>query len=185
MKDHTELLKSQICEQIALEEHLLIIIEEQIREIDGNEFDDAKNLLTKTKNVLARHFVTLNELLDKTEQNASAACKESVASNGVTLNTPTMTRAKISKILQDDYSALNKITISNTLLHTLALALDYKEVATTALKHLENLTPFVIRIGELMPEVVTRELYRESPEVDLTVAKTALRNIKLAWQKAS
>ncbi len=62
---------------------------------------------------------------------------------------------------------MNSITMGNTLLHTTALALDSHEVAATALMHLKNLTPLVIKISELVPEVVAKELHTESPIIDL------------------
>lgn len=70
MSNHNETLRQNISEQIALEEHLFNTIEEQLAEIDDKDFDDAKILLTKTKNILERHFITLNQLLDKLEIDA-------------------------------------------------------------------------------------------------------------------
>jgi hypothetical protein len=164
------------------------MMEGQISEIDENDFADARNLLIKASEVLANHFTPLNESLDKLEQDTLNARKISVAGNGAGPTKNSLDRKlnyqQISKILRDDYSALNLITMNNTLLHTTALALDCHDVATIALKHLENLAPLVIKMGELVPEVVTRELYSASPKIDLNIAKTALENTKLVWQKS-
>lgn len=188
MDNHSEVLKQQLSEQIALEEHLCKIIEEQLSEIDEVEFADARVLLSNTCKVLERHFTPLNRLLDKLDEGLSQASQfkaEPGNGNGTNMNLQDQRSRRISKILRDDYSALNLITISNTLLHTTALALDSKEIADTALSHLENLTPLVVQIGELMPEVVARELQSESSKIDLGVAQTALKNARLAWRKAS
>ena len=189
MENCDEILRQYLSEQIALEEHLSKIINEQIAEIDEVEFADAKNLLIKTNQVLERHFTPLNELLDKLENDALIARTQPITSNGRggEHHPPHLEQRKrrISRILRDDYSALNLIAISNTLLHTTALALDCQDVATLALKHLENLAPLVIRIRELVPEVVAKELHAQSPNVDLKAALTALKNTQLVWGKSS
>jgi len=182
------LLKQYLREQIGLEEHLCRVIEQQISEVDETDFADAKNLLIKTREVLEHHFVPLNEMLDHLERDAVSAREKVVASNGAGLKNPgnqDKKNVRISRMLRDDYSALNLISMSNTLLHTTALVLDCQEVAAIALKHLENLAPIVKKIGDLVPEVVARELRTESPKIDLSVAQTAVKNAQLAWRNAS
>jgi hypothetical protein len=188
MKNRDDILKRYLSEQIALEEHLCRIIEDQIEEIEGPDFADAKSLLTKTRLTLEQQFEPLNALLDKLESDALIAQTKAAANNGGGVKNPLATEqhtTSISKILCNDYSALNLITISNTLLHTTALALQCDDVAATALKHLENLAPLVIKIGQLMPEVLARELHQESPTIDVAVAQAALENTRRAWHKAS
>lgn len=197
MEDHREFFKQQLSEQLALEEQLCKIIADQLSEIDGTEFLDAKNLLIKTNQVLERQFTALNSQLDKLEQDAVDARNQAiVSSRGVfghlatngheTINSPVKVKmALTSKILRDDYTALNLITMNNTLLHTAALALDSQDVAKLALQHLKNLAPLVVRLGELMPEVVARELRAISKKIDLSIAETALKNTQLAWRRAS
>ena len=189
MNGQYAILKQHISEQIALEEHLAVVINEQILHIDEAVFAEAKALLKKTTQVLESHFTTLNQLLDKLDKKALSEQIQSVAINGQHIDIDgkdDKVNIQISRLLRDDYSALNLVTISNTLLHTIALALDADEVAATALKHLENLTPLVVKIGHLVPEVVTQELRSAFPTIiDRSTASTAIRNTELAWRKAS
>jgi hypothetical protein len=90
----------------------------------------------------------------------------------------------MSKILLDTFAALNRITISNTLLHTTALALGNDDIAAQTLKHLDNLAPIIVKIGELLPQVVTLELQADNPAVPLSAAHQALENTKHIWQKS-
>ena len=187
MENRDDILKQHLSEQIALEEDLYRIIQEQIVEIDEARFADAKSLLARTGQTLETHFTPLNELLDKLELDAVAARTRAVGSNGGGFKNPlerVVARKPISKILRDDYSALNLITISISQLHTAALVLESKDVARVALKHLENLAPLVVRLGELVPQVVARELRNGSEESDPEIAQTALKNIRLAWRTA-
>jgi hypothetical protein len=192
MKKIDRLLIEQLREQLAIEEDLCTMLEEQIDDILETKYSEARNLLISAKEVLIRHFIALNETLDKLEMHDtdSRALEIKHKSNGIDTQSESNSsneqkNRKISRILRDDYSALNLVTISNTLLHTLALAIDNQYVADLALRHLENLTPLVVRLGELMTDVVTLELHAELPEIDLKSAKIALQNTKLAWKKAS
>ena len=186
MKNPSELLKLYLSEQIALEEHLCSVIETQLSDISELDFADAKKLLQKTQTALERHYAPLNELLDKLDSDALKARTKVVASNGEAMKSPLNfkeQRIKTSRMLRDDYSALNLITISNARLHTTALALNSLDIAATALKHLENLAPYVLKMEEMVPDVVTRELRSQSPEIDLAIAKQALDNTKGVWRR--
>jgi hypothetical protein len=174
-------------EQIALEEHLCRVIEQQISEVDEKKFGDAKALLVKTKQVLERHYAPLNKMLDQLEKDAATDRTKLASGNGagaLKLTDEQQRNKYLSRILRDDYSALNLITMSNTLLHTTALALECHSVAAIALSHLQNLASLVVKMGKLLPEVVARELHTESPKIDLAVGKLALKNTQLAWRNA-
>ena len=182
-----EHLKQYLREQIALEEHLCSVIRQQIAEL-GDADEDAKLLLIKTEEVLERHFIPLNKMLDGLEQESRNAQNKLAIKDGVVIaasvGKEALQRQRTSRILRDDYSALNLITMSNTLLHTTALALDSQEVAMVALTHLQNLAPLVVKMGALVPEIVTRELHTESSKIDLGVAKIALKNTQRIWREA-
>lgn len=186
MKSTFELLRQHLGEQIAIEEHLTVKIREQIAAITDPEYADARTLLQQTAEVLERHYEPLNQLLSEQEDEALLAENANSIRDGLAAELSAKRAAsirRVSSILRDDYSALNLVTISNTLLHTMALALKKKAVAEVALSHLTNLTPLVVKIGELLPETITRELRAMSVEVDPLSAKVALRNTKLAWRR--
>lgn len=187
METLNESLIQYLREQLSLEEHFCKVIEGQVSEIDEALFPDAKDLLIKTREVLENHFVPLNEMLDRLEKDALQIENKAVSSNGDGLPdhiSAEAKKARLSRILRDDYSALNLITMSNTLLHTTALALECQEAAALALKHIQNLAPLVIKIGELVPEVVARELRDKSIKVNSDIAQLALKNIQEAWRNA-
>ncbi len=188
MENPEHVIKQQLREQLALEEHLCRTMEEQIAGIDERYFADAKKLLRQTISVLTTHFASLNGQLDQLEQRSLNERNQMVAMNGAVPKNSLgreQQKGQLYRVLRDAYSALNLITMSNTLLHTTALALGSGEVAALALKHLENLVPLVIRLGELTPEVLALELHAESSSIDLSVAKIALKNTQLVWRKAS
>lgn len=181
------IIKTELREQIALEEDLCRRLESQIANFHGDEFLDAKELLTNAARVLEGHYDKLNELLDtlEAEESNGHISATSMLFPYNTVASEEETRLKeLSKILRDDYSALNLVAISNALLHTTALALGSPIVAEVSLKHLENLASYVLQIGELVPLVIARELQSRSLEVNVSAAETALMNMKHAWLKA-
>jgi hypothetical protein len=183
MENSQDLLAHYLREQIALEESLCRTIDEQVAHIEGLEFQDARELLGQTSKTLAQHYVTLNDLLESIEVEESKP--RLTEANGVDhdlTKTVEPRRDRVSKILRDDYSALNRITISNTLLHTTALALDSDKIATAALEHLSTLAPLVVAIGSSMPNVVAREIYGSGVAAHNSIADKARENIRRAWK---
>ena len=185
-KGNSETLRKNLREQIALEEHLFHVIKLQVSEINGDDYADARTLLESTEKVLEDNFTPLNLLLDSLEVDAVTNRGNSKTTDGVfdkEASQRLQEKIKVSRILRDTYSSLNLITISNTLLHTAALALDSKELADLSLAQLKNLAPLVVKIGELMPEVIARELRGDYPSIDESIGEKALKNIKLAWKR--
>jgi hypothetical protein len=196
MENHTGTLKQYLREQIALEEQLLRNVEEQLHEVQCAEYADARVLLEKTKTALEGHFTPLNELLDQLERDAPLILANGAPPNGTrepgshrgstgsSREEERRERRRISRILRDDFSALNTVALNNTLLHTSALALKCHDIASVALKHIENLLPLLVEIGALVPDVVAREISKVAPRVETEVAEVALKNVIQAWRKA-
>jgi len=125
-------------------------------------------------------------MLDRLEQAAQSARKSPVALSLVSVDGLRRDQAneRVSRILRDDFSALNLIAMGNTMLHTTALALNYQDVATVALEHLRHLTLLVFKLRELMPRVVAREAVDHSGTIDPSlIGQAAVRNLQLAWNK--
>ena len=89
----------------------------------------------------------------------------------------------VSRILRDNYTALNMASLSYTQLYTTALAYHDQGVADTARKHLQELTPLIIHINEIVPYVVVKELTDEGSGIDTSVAEKAVADTQYAWSK--
>ena len=181
------ILRQDIEEQIAIEEQLCQTIEQQLSEVDERVFPEARKVLIKAKEVLTQNFKPLNELLDELEQAVIKAENKHSADASAALHVCYSGESggmHVSKILRDDYSDLNLIAMGNIMLHTTALALKHKGIATAALEHLQNLAPLVRQIHELVPHVVTKELLTQTEDVDPSIGHMAWENVQFAWQKS-
>jgi hypothetical protein len=187
MENCENILTQYIREQIALEEHFCSLLSEQATEI-GEEYHEVHTLIGEMCEVLEKHYQPLNDILSQLEDADSSALFETGEGKKNHLHSVPSDLKKIpriSKMLRDDYSALSHIAMSNTLLHTAALLVDRQEVSKLALEHLMNLTPLVVRINEILPEVVARELQNSSAKIDPSLAQTAIENIRRAWSASS
>lgn len=186
MDHQREILIRQLSEQIALQEQVFLSLHEQTTEISNSPYIEAKDLLLKTNSLLEINFTSLNVLLGKLEQASIEECLATAAGNGGSHKSKPFQvihdDKRMSKILLDTCAALNRITMSNTLLHTTALALGSNDIASQTLRHLENLAPIIVKIGEVLPQVVTLELQAEIPTVLLTAAQQAIENTKQIWR---
>lgn len=183
MEDHNEILIQHLREQIALEEHACKIMEEQIKDLDEFQYSETKQILIKTIGILDHNFLRLNAVLSKLEEHVES---KFTGTNGYSLQASSEQNQKnrrISKMLRDDYSSLNLITMSNTLLHTTALILKNYDVAELALENLRLLAPLVVRLGEIAPSVIITEMNSGFDKYDLSIAETALQNTKKAWKR--
>ena len=93
---------------------------------------------------------------------------------------------RVSRMLRDDYTALNFATICYEMLHTTALALREKQTADLALAHLKDFTPLIVELSDEMPRLLIRELTDEGKTpADANAAEQAARNTREAWSGAS
>lgn len=188
MGNQDRIVKRFLHQQIAVEEGLYAEIQAQLASEAGTLFLDARNLLTQASEILRTHFLALNSMLDGIEGSVVSPPRDAIIMNGAGTVDSTEYREErrgMSELLREDYVALNRITMSNTLLHTTALALGSNEVAQLALTHIQNLVPIVVRLGELAPEVAVRELSAVPDHVRLSAAKAAIANVQLAWRTSS
>lgn len=91
----------------------------------------------------------------------------------------------VSKMLRDDYTALNLAAVSYTMLHTTGLALGDDETAELALNHLRHYANIVMEINRIIPRVVVEDLSADVQIQPNGSAQRAIENTQQAWQPTS
>jgi hypothetical protein len=141
----------------------------------GQEDIDAHSLLVRIAKALKDQFDPLNELLDELERDIVDVENDTSSTNGSFANYAEAAPSKVdehakasvwggkkvrrlSRLLRDDFSALNLVAINNSLLHTSAVALQNQGVAAVALRHVQNLVPLLVTMGTVVTKVAAREL---------------------------
>jgi ferritin-like metal-binding protein YciE len=88
-----------------------------------------------------------------------------------------------SKSLRDDYTAFSLASVSYTMLHTTAVALGEQRVASIAEQHLRGYAGAVVRINQIISDVVVNELAKDDHKVQAGAAETTRKIANKAWQQ--
>ena len=169
----------------ALQKHILEAVGHQAADSRVKNEAQTIELVSKLHTTLTEQVQHLERIKAKYDTGTvGASVKEGVAQalGAVAGLYSKVRKDPVSRMLRDDYTALAMATISYTQLHTTGLAYKEQEVADMALHHLEALTPLVMRINEIMPNVVTAELTDEGSGISTEVAGEATENTQQAWK---
>ncbi len=176
-------LKAYLNDMLALQKHILEAVERQYADERVKSDDKTFDLVGKLKSTLTHHVTDLEGEVARLGSGIGATVKTAVsAALGVAAGLYDKIRTDpVSTMLRDNYTALNMSSFSYTMLHTTALAFHDDGVASVTLKHLQDLTPLIIHLNEIVPYVVVAELTDEGP-IDTTVAEKAVGNTQHAWK---
>ena len=178
-------LQMYVNDMLSLQKHILEAVEHQYA--DANVKADAKayDLVGKLKSTLTHQVGELEPHVQRLGSEVTATIKQAVTDllGNVAGLYSKIRKDPVSRALRDDYVALNLSAVSYTQLYTTGLAYGDHGVASTALKHLKELTPLIIHINEIMPHIVVRELTDEGSGIDTSVAPKAFEDTQAAWMK--
>ncbi|MGH2542732.1 MAG: hypothetical protein ACRDIB_08040 [Ardenticatenaceae bacterium] len=183
MSERQDTLQQYVSDMLALERHIHEALERQSSSGSVRDHPEASQLISRAEGILKGHITALEQHLSSIGGDAGSPVKESVAAAlGVAAGLIDRVRTQqVSKDLRDDYTAFSAAAISYTMLHTTGLALESRTTADLAVRHLKELTPVLVEISEVIPNVVVRELTDDSEMIDTTVAGEATRNTQEAW----
>jgi len=188
MPDNRETLRPYIADMLAVEKHIVEALERQQKDDDIKQLPNAAQLIEKTLGILRGQARTLDAHLESFPGGSAAgAVKEAVTGvlGAIAGMYDKIRKDTASRALRDDYTALSLATISYTMLHTTALGLRQGATAEIALRHLQDLTPIIMELSEVIPTIVLKELSFEGYEIETGLAQQAVRNTQQAWQGQS
>jgi hypothetical protein len=185
-KDLKEILLGYTSDMLGVEKHLLEVIKWQVDDDRFKPYKEAHELLKRVQSTLISHTVALEQYISSSGVKSTA----SVLKRGATKLTGAATglynlmrrEDPVGRNLRDDYTAMNMVAISYTMLHTTALTDRNPELADLALKHLKEITPLVMELSQVIPSIVVKELSVEGKALDLTAIEQAVANTQEAWR---
>lgn len=182
-------LRDYVSDMLGLEKHIDGVIARQATDDRMLAYAEAHDLVMRASSTLKKHRAALEKALDAVGgENAKTALKRaatSITAMAGNLYDKARPGDPVSSNLRDDYTALNMAAVSYTMLHTTALALKERSIADLAVRHLEDLTPLIMELSEVIPDVVARELTAEGKAIDPDVGSEAVRNTQKAWMKGA
>lgn len=183
MSERQDTLQQYLSDMLAVERHILPAIESQSKEERFAEHPDVQRLVNKIEATVRSHINGLEQHLENLGGNAASPIKSAAtAILGLAATMIEKVRTDpISKNLRDDYTVLNLAAVSYTMLHTTGQALMDQQTADLAANFLEDYTPLITEINEVIHEVVVGELPDETEVLDPQAAERAIERTQQAW----
>lgn len=180
---HRETVADYVGDMAALESHIEEALDRQLIEVK----DDPAALaaVREFHDMVKQHRDTLKAMEEETGKTIGTPIKEvGAALLGKAAGIIDLLRTEgISKALRDDYAAFSLAAISYSMLHTTATALGDSRVASLAERHLRDHANAIMRINEIMPGVVTRELEKDGHRVDNSAVEATREAVLRSWQQ--
>lgn len=184
-KDNREEIRPYVADMAAVERHILEALERQHKDDTFKDYPNALGMVGRIAGVLKTHIEGLEAHLGTLPGGGvAAAVKETVTGvlGGLAGVYDKVRKDKISRALRDDYTALSLAAVSYTMLHSTALGLHQGMTADLALRNLKEITPFLVELSQLIPQVVLKELSFEGYDIDLnSLSPQAVRATQEAW----
>jgi len=170
-------------DMVALESHIEEALDRQLTEVKDDPV--ALAAVSGFHDMVKRHRDTLRALQEETGKTIGTPIKEAGAALiGKAAGVIDLVRTEgISKGLRDNYAAFSLAAISYSMLHTTATALGDNRVASLAERHLRDHADAIMRINEIMPGVVIRELEKDGHRADNTAAEATREAVLRSWQQ--
>jgi ferritin-like metal-binding protein YciE len=180
---HRQTIADYVGDMAALESHIEEALDRQLIEVK----DDPAALaaVREFHDMVKQHRDTLKAMEEETGRTIGTPIKEvGAALIGKAAGVINLLRTEgISKGLRDDYAAFSLAAISYSMLHTTATALGDSRVASLAERHLRDHANAIMRINEIMPGVVMRELEKDGHRVDNAAVEATREAVLRSWQQ--
>lgn len=188
MKERAELLQKYVSDMLAVEEHIGEAVKRQVDDEHlAKHTGEAGRIIRQIADMTHQHERHLQDHLKKLGGDPAKGIKEmATAAMGAVAGMYDKIRTEsVSKMLRDDYTALNLAAVSYTMLHTTGLALGDDETAELALNHLRHYANIVMEINRIIPRVVVEDLSADVQIQPNGSAQRAIENTQQAWQPTS
>jgi ferritin-like metal-binding protein YciE len=170
---------------VALENHIEEALDRQLNQVKDDPI--ALEAVRGFHDLVKRQRDAMRSLKEELGGTAGSPIKEvGSALLGKAAGIVDMVRAEgNSKSLRDDYTAFNLAAISYTMLHTTAVALGDRRVASIAEEHLRGYAGLVQRINHLIPDVVVAELAKDDHKIQAAAADQTRQMVDRAWKETA
>ncbi|HLM21986.1 MAG TPA: DUF892 family protein [Propionibacteriaceae bacterium] len=180
---HRQTIADYVSDMAALEAHIEEALDRQLIEVKDDPAASAA--VREFHDMVKQHRDTLKAMEEETGKTIGTPIKEvGAALIGKAAGIIDLVRTEgISKSLRDDYAAFSLAAISYSMLHTTAIALGDGSVASLAERHLRDHANAIMRINDIMPGVVTRELEKDGHRADNAAVEATREAVLRSWQQ--
>ena len=178
---HHNTIADYVGDMAALESHIEEALDRQLEELR----DDPVGLaaVREFHDMVKRHRDELIALQEETGKTVGSPIKEAGATllgKAAGIIDKVRTESN-SKSLRDDYAAFGLAAISYSMLYTTSTGLGDSRVAAIAKRNLQDYAGAIIRINEVMPQVVVNELRKDGHDVQEGAIEATRRMVGWSW----
>ena len=182
--DRKEAIHKHLSDMYAVEQHIRDAVARQRDDERLKNNVEANQVVIEVERVLKQHLSALDDLADHYDTQVQSAAKEALGKAlGIAAGLYDRVRGKhpLSRDIRDNYTALSLAAMAYTAFHTFGLAAGEDRIAKLAEEHLKEITPLLVEISKVLPDVVAKETAEQDFPADSSVAKQATANTQSAW----
>jgi hypothetical protein len=169
---------------LALERDLQAAVQRQVNDDHVLEQLDAASLIKEIALFTETRITALAELSHALGGRAGVMKEVMAAATGVLTGLyGRMRKDSVSRTLRDDYTALALVATAYSMLYTASIALRNEHASTVAQRNLCSVTPLVMQLSRLIPEVVAAELAVDHPGIDTKAVEVGREATLVAWSQ--
>jgi ferritin-like metal-binding protein YciE len=186
-KDNNEVLRLYASDLLELERHIIDMLKEQTDQEEVRRYPEIQQLITRIQNTVGRHFNELEQGLEYIGGEKSSLLKQAMgrmAGTAMGMAAKVEGAEKCSKVLRNNYAALDAASLGALMLYTTAAAFDNQRITDISERHLNELTSLAAEAREIIPDLVVREFADEGYSVKSGVSEEARRKIQ-HWTRSS
>ncbi len=179
-----ETIHKYLSDLLGLERHILEAVERQRDDANVRSHPEVNEIIIRIDRMLKAHLAELETASTSVGAGRSSVVKKALGgAMGIAAGLHDKVRSnELSRMLRDDFTALNLAAISYAMMHTMALAVNEENVARLAKRHLEQIPPITGAIRDLIPHVVADEIaHQDGFSVVSGAGPAAVENLAEVW----
>ncbi len=183
-KDTNEILRLYSSDLLELQRHIVDVVKDQTDQEEVRRYPEVQQLVIKIQDTVGRHFNELEQGLESLGGEKSSLLKQAmgrVAETAMGMATKAEGSEKCSKVLRNNYLALDTASLGSLMLYTAAAAFNNDRIGEISERHFNELSSLIAEIREVIPEIVVREFGDQGYSVNSGVTEEVNRKAQQAW----
>jgi ferritin-like metal-binding protein YciE len=184
-KHHGSLIQ-YVNDVIAMERDILNGVKTQLKDKRLEAYPELKLVLSELVAGSEERHDLFRTLSEGEGGSLGASVKEGItAVTGVLAGIYGMVREHpVSRMVRDDIIAMDISSVSYGMLLTLGLSVGHGDCVRYATHGLEECSPLVVRLTDLLPSIVAEELAEDAPLANPAAVQIANAKIREAWRNS-
>jgi len=151
-------------------------------------YPEVQQLVARIQDTVGQHFTELEQGLESLGGEKSWLLKQAmgrVAETAMGMATRAEGSEKCSKVLRNNYVALDAAALGSLMLYATAAAFNNDRIGEISERHFNELSKLAVEIREMIPEIVVKEFADQGYAVNNGVTEEVNQKAQQAWRTRS